>query len=199
MKPLFKRLFLLTLTISSLSCSHDDDPAPVVPTPPVYEEQNPFEGYIIASGFTDVTPITTIQDTEFGLSFKPLVNGKITAIVTKFPTTNSHMRITFWNKSGSGSVIRTNYINVATAGEEITTVITPLNLVANNEYMISFNSSDWYDHRKPPGTSTDYPFTIGDISITAFGIKSGTEQSIPNSFTNMFYKGDVSFKFLRTE
>lgn len=201
MKTLTKNLFLLLIISSYLSCSNDDDPspAPVIPTPIVYEEQNPFTGYIIASGFTDVTPITTVQDTEFGLSFKPLVNGKITAIVAKFPTTNSYMRITFWNKSGSGSVIRTNYINVSTAGEEITTVITPLNLVANTEYMISFNSSDWYDHRKPPGTSTNYPFTIGDISITGFAIHGGLEQSIPNSFTDVFYKGDVSFKFLRTE
>jgi hypothetical protein len=199
MKTLTKNLFLLLVISSCLSCSNDDDPAPVIPTPTVYTEQNPFAAYLVAAGFTVVNPITTVQDTEFGLSFKPLVNGKITAIVAKFPVANPYMRITFWNKSGSGSVIRTNYINVSTAGEEITTFITPLNLVANTEYMISFNSSDWYDHRKPPGTSTDYPYTIEDITITGFGIKAGTEQSIPNSFTNIFYKGDVSFKFLRTE
>lgn len=199
MKTLFKRLFLLTLTISSLSCSHDDDPAPVVPTPPVYEEQNPLEGYLAATGFDHVTLGSTLVSAEFGISFKPLVNGKITAIVAKFPATNPHMRITFWDKSGGGSIIRTNYINVSTADEEITTVITPLNLVANNEYMITFNSNNWYAHRRSPMSSATYPITIGDIKITAYGIHDGPDQIIPNSFSDLVYKGDVGFKFLQTE
>ena len=191
MKTIKTTIAILAIAILAISCSKDDEPTPVVVIP----EQNPLAGYLTASGFDQkLTNRVDSGDYEFGYSFTPLVNGTITAIVAKIPDTHIGMRVTIWDKV-AGTVLRTETIDVATAGVEVTKAITALSLIKDKEYFITFNSNDWYDHRKTDGTAVTYPFTVGDIKVTGYSFALGTAQAIPNSPQTTYYAGDVSFKF----
>jgi hypothetical protein len=104
-------LFAITLFASSIlfiSCSKKDEP---IVTPTQAPEQNPLAGYLAATGFDQVTSNNiNLINSEFGLSFKPLVNGKITAFVVKIPDVNATLRMTIWNKT-AGTVLKTETIN----------------------------------------------------------------------------------------
>ena len=193
MKTIKTTITILAIAIFSISCSKDDEqaPAPVVVIP----EQNALAGYLTASGFDQkLTNQVNLSDYEFGYSFIPLVNGTMTAIVAKIPDTHIGMRVTIWDKV-AGTVLRTETIDVATAGVEVTKAITALSLIKDKEYFITFNSNDWYDHRKTDNTSVTYPFTVGDIKVTGYSYRTGTAQAMPNTPITTYYAGDVSFKF----
>jgi len=196
------RLALTTLSIcfaSSLllvSCSKDD-PAPTpTPTPlAVAPVQNPLAGYLTATGFNQKTVNNiNVGSYEFGYSFIPLVNGKMTAIVAKIPDVQMGLRVTVWNKT-TGAILRTESIDIPTAGVEVTKAMTALDLVKDTEYFLTFNSNDWYDRRRTDGTSVTYPVTVGDIKITSYSYHAGTTQTLPNSVQTTYYAGDCSFKF----
>lgn len=191
-----KSLVLVLLVTLSLSCSKDDDtttnPIPEIP------EKNPLAGYLESSGFNQMlTNQLDAGDYEFGISFIPLVNGKMTAIVCKIPDTHPAMRVTIWDKV-TGDVLRTEYVDMTAAGLEVTKIIEPLTLVKDKEYFLTFNSNDWYDHRRTDNANVTYPFTVEDIKITSYAYKSGASQSIPNSPQLGYYAGDCSFKFKKS-
>jgi hypothetical protein len=182
---------ILAIAILAISCSKDDEPTPVVVIP----EQNPLAGYLTASGFDQkLVNVVNSTDYEFGYSFTPLVNGTMTAIVAKIPDIHIGMRVTIWDKV-AGTVLRTESMDMTTAGVEVTKVINALSLIKDKEYFITFNSNDWYDHRKTDNSAVTYPFTIGDIKVTGYSFASGTAQAMPNTATTTYYAGDVSFKF----
>ena len=194
-KFLLKLALMLSLSLSVTNCSKDDDPVPTTVEPVLAPLQDPLAGYLSASGFNQkTTNNVNVSDYEFGYSFIPLVNGKITAIVAKIPDAHLAMRVTVWDKV-AGTPIRTETIDVATAGVEVTKQITALDLTKDKEYFITFNSNDWYDRRKTDGSVVTYPFTVGDIKITSYSFASGTAQAIPNSPQTTYYAGDCSFKF----
>lgn len=183
---------ILCLSIFAISCSKDDEATPETPLAP---EQNPLAGYLTASGFDQrTTNQVNLSNYEFGYSFIPLVNGKMTAIVVKIPDARTGMRVTVWDKV-AGSVLRTETIDIATAGVEVTKAITALDLVKDKEYFLTFNSNDWYDHRRTDNANVTYPFTVGDIRITSYAYRTGTDQGIPNVPTLSYYAGDCTFKF----
>jgi hypothetical protein len=157
--------------------------------------QNPMDGYLAASGFNQkVTNQVNLGDYEFGYSFIPMVNGKITSIIAKLPDVRSGMRVTIWDKA-TATVLRTELIDVASSGVEVTKAITALDLVQNKEYFITMNSNDWYDRRKTDSSPATYPITVGDIKITSYSFISGAAQAMPNSPQTTYYAGDVSFTF----
>ncbi len=158
-------------------------------------EVNPLQSYLIITGFNEnKTDLINDGDYEFGISFKPLVDGKITALVVKIPDVNAALRLTLWNKT-AGTILKTETIDYATAGVEVTKAITAVDVVAGTEYMVSFNSNDWYDRRRTDLSSITYPVTVGDLSITSYAYKNGTAQSLPNNQSLFYYAGDISFKF----
>jgi Domain of unknown function (DUF4082) len=196
MKTIKTKIAILMLAFLSISCNKDDDPAP---TPPAANpEVNPLEAYLIATRFSEQTSNQLNQgDYEFGLSFKPIVNGKITAFVVKIPDANASLRMTIWNKT-TASVLKSETINYATAGVEVTKAISPIDVVAGTEYFVTFNSNDWYDRRKTNGTNASYPIIVGDISITGYSFKDGSAQAMPDSPQLGYYAGDISFKFQKS-
>ncbi len=184
---------ILVTSIIIISCSKDDPaPTPVQPVV-IAPEQNPLPGYLIATGLSQITPNVNSSDYEMGFSFIPLVNGKITAVVVKIPDARLAMRVTFWDKT-TATPIRTQTFNFPTAGVELTQPISPLDLVKDKEYMISFNTNDWYEHKKPTGNAV-YPVTVGDIKITGYSFIIGTAQVMPTISPTTIYEGDCSFKF----
>jgi hypothetical protein len=181
----FKIILLVGISVLAFSCKKETS----------NPEVNPLESYLIATGFNEkTTNQIDLGNYEFGLAFKPLVNGKITALVVKIPDVNAALRMTIWNKT-SATILKTETINYATAGVEVTTAISGINLTAGTEYMVTFNSNDWYDRRRNASTNATYPVTVGDISITAYSFISGSAQSLPNSPQLSYYAGDISFKF----
>jgi hypothetical protein len=187
MKTIKTTLVILAASLFTISCSKDEDiKAPL---------QNPLAGYLAATGFDQkIVNRPNSGDYEFGYSFIPLVNGKMTAIVVKIPDAHLGLRVTIWDKA-TATVLRTESVDVASAGVEVTKEINALDLTKDKEYLITFNSNDWYDHKKTDGTGVTYPFTVGDLKITSYSFISGTAQAIPNSVQTTYYAGDLSFKF----
>lgn len=193
-KLFLKLALLLSLSLSLTNCSKDDDP---LPTPPVVLAplQDPLAGYLSATGFDQKTTNNVNSgDWEFGYSFIPLVNGKMTAIVVKIPDARLGMRVTVWDKV-AGTFIRTESIDIVTAGVEVTKQITALDLIKDKEYILTMNSSDWYFRSRTNDAAVTYPFTVGDIKITSYLIRLGTAQVIPNTPVSIYYSGNCSFKF----
>jgi hypothetical protein len=186
---------LLSLELVVTSCSKNDDPI-VTPLPvAVVPLQDPLNGYLVASGFNQVTTsIVNDSFSEFGYGFTPSVNGKITAIVVKIPDANAALRVTIWDKA-TGGILRTETVNVTAANTEITNTINSLDLIQNKEYVISMNSDDYYIHSKTDNSNATYPFIVGDLKITSYLIRDGNQQVIPNSSRVSGYIGDCSFKF----
>ena len=194
-KILLKLALLLSLSLSVTYCSKDDDPAPTPVEPVLAPLQDPLAGYLTASGFSQKNVDNVNNgDYEFGYSFIPLVNGKMTAIVAKLPASRLAMRVTIWDKVTS-AILRTETIDVATANVEVTKQITALDLVKDKEYFISMNSNDWYNRSKTDNSSVTYPFTVGDIKITSYAFGNGTSQTMPIASQTTYYAGDCSFKF----
>lgn len=183
---------LSILTTGLFGCSSDDGGSTSVPS------QNPLSGYLTTTGFNEkTTNYVNSGDYEFGFSFIPQANGKITALTAKIPDVRSGMRVTIWDKEAA-TILRTELMDVTSSGVEITKQITELNLLKDKEYVITFNSNDWYDHRKNDSSNASYPVAVGDIQITSYGYKTGTEQSMPNVFPLNYYAGDLTFTFVKS-
>ena len=194
-KLFLKSALLLSLSLSVTNCSKDDDP---VPTPPevLAPLQDPFPGYLAASGFNQkrTAVASSDNDGELGYSFIPLVNGKMTAIVVRIPDVRLGMRVTVWDKV-NGTILRTELLDVSSSGVEVIKQITALDIVKDKEYFITMNTNDWYNYRRTDNTAVTYPFTVGDIKITSYSYKSGTAQLMPNISVPSHCAGDCSFKF----
>jgi hypothetical protein len=199
MKKLILVVSIFTLIFTACKKKSKDATPVEAPAATVYPEQNPLAGYLSASGFNQkTTNQMNLGDYEFGISFKATVTGKITALVAKIPDVRSSMRVTIWDKM-AGTIYRTELMDITSSGVEVTKTIAALELVKDKEYFITFNSNDWYDHRKTDGSSVTYPFTVGDIVITGYSFKDGAAQALPDSPQTTYYAGDISFKFQRTE
>lgn len=182
----FKTIIIVTLCALAFSCKKKETANPDV---------NPMQAYLSATGFDQDTIIrTNVGYSEFGLSFKPLVNGKITALVVKIPDTNASLRLTFWNKS-TATALKAEILNYSTANKEVVTAISPINVVVGTEYMVTVNSDDIYDYRRNNGSAVTYPITVGDISVTGYAYNLGTTQTLPNQYETNYFGGDISFKF----
>ncbi len=186
MKNTITILALFILVALVFSCNKGED---------VVSVQDPLNGYLSASGFNqNINEFTGGQNQEFGYSFVPLVNGKITAIVVKLPLSNQTLRVTIWNKT-TGNVLRATIIDVSNGNKKITQKIIPLTLFKDNEYFITMNSRDYYRHTKIDESNVVYPIIVGDIKITSYAYKMTATQSIPTINLINNYSGDCSFKF----
>ncbi len=192
MKTLKTIIAILALTIFTFSCSKDDVvtsiPAVLAPW------QDPLSEYLVISGFGERKENVFDSSINRGLSFIPLVNGKITAIVTKLPGVRSGLRATIWDKA-SGIALRTELIDVNTINDTTIKQIIPLDVLKDKEYYITLNTNIFYYRTKRDGTNATYPFIIGDIKITSYAISSSNAQVMPNIIQTDFYGGDCSFKF----
>lgn len=196
MKTIKIFLSITILATVLFSCSKDDDNQ-VIPTP-VVNEQNPLSGYLTATGFNEKTDnVINNVDFELGLSFIPQANGKITELIVKIPDVHPDMRITVWDKA-TAAILRTELIDVTSSGVEIKKLIAPLDLVKDKEYMITYNTNDWYSHHRNDSFGVTYPVTVADVKITSFGYKSGTTQALPDTFIASLYAGDLSFTFVKS-
>ncbi len=197
---IIRRMTLLLLSgigLFSTGCKKDN-PAPA-PAPIVYPEQNPIPAFRTAAGFNQqMNAVINNADNEFGIRFTPTVNGKINSVIVRIPGTRAGLRVTIWD-AATQAILRTETIDVTTAGTEAVKIITPVQLLKDNEYVISMNSDDWYYRTRTNNSAATYPVTAGDIKITGYGYTNGPAQKYPAGFTVFSFAGDLSFYFQRTE
>ena len=94
----FRTIIIIALCALTFSCKKKET---------ANSEVNFLSAYLAATGFDeDTTVIVNSGFYEFGLSFKPLVNGKITAVVVKIPDVNTSLRVTIWDKA-TANVLKT--------------------------------------------------------------------------------------------
>lgn len=78
-----KTIIILLFTIVIISCSKEENKTPIV-----YGEENPLNGFLSQLFYYEET-YTYINElggiAQVGMSFTPLVKGKINAIVVKNP------------------------------------------------------------------------------------------------------------------
>lgn len=163
MKNTFKKIAAIALlSIAFLtSCSKDDEPTPVT-----YQEENPIPTFLINSGFnSSMATIAPGGNMESGFGFIPRVKGKIKTIKVKLHVPNSNLRVTLWDKA-TGQPVATNYMNIASAGVEVTMPITEIVLQKDKEYVFSIQSGYYYQYQKAGAAIQTYPVTAGNISIT---------------------------------
>jgi hypothetical protein len=183
--PIFR---LVALFFALLTSCHNDEP---IQAPRVMER------YLEQAGFTDVTDQIDVEDREFGIKFKPVVDGSIHLIVTSLPVAIPVYRITIWD-ADQQLILRSDSIKVSEVGPRInrdTKIMLPtsVNLTAGKEYMVTINSNDWYEYK---GTSEAiYPFQVDNILITGFGYTVGTDLTFPTEFPTSYYAGNLDFSF----
>jgi hypothetical protein len=190
-----KSVLLVLLTMAIFSCRKKE---------PVYTEESFAVGYLNQTGFLESTAKTINSFAyEKGLEFKPKVNGKITSLLVQIPDIRTDLRIIIWDKA-TKSPLRTEIVNVAVANTQYNFDIKDIELQKDKEYAITMNSGDFYIRKKSDGSSVVYPFTIGNITILAFGIGYealpglNTLPIYPSGKVYNYYLGDLFFKFIQT-
>lgn len=141
MKNLKTILSLLSIALFTISCSDDNEK-------PTFKTENPLEAYYTQAGFTISAAENITKNFEFGLVFTPLVKGSIKAITLKLPAENPAVRVTIWDYTKK-TILRTETLNVAKAGVQVSEQISELALDKDKKYMITVNSRSWYIKYKP--------------------------------------------------
>jgi hypothetical protein len=189
-------VIMIAFAALTISCSSDDD----APTAPVFLEENPIPALIADAGYSETSITDLASSAEVGYSFTPLVSGKINALMLSLPVANANTRVTLWDVD-TQQAIQTIYVSVPTAATEVIKKITPIALVKNKKYALSFfNGKIYYLHSSPTSTSIPYPRTYGNIKIDDIVmVYTNGLQSFPTGDgLSSAYMGDVSMKFQQT-
>lgn len=186
----------LALTLVLLAgCSKKDKPEPVV-----YGEEDPLPGFLARSFYSQET-YTWINElggvAQYGMSFVPLVNGKINSLVIKIPAANDALKVIIWDKA-TKSKVRVETVKIAAANTLVTKAITPLVLVKDKEYVITMFTDDFYARNKTGNGVGSFPVISGNIKVTASVSGSATNELFPLGGSGNQYFGDCSFLFQQT-
>lgn len=191
-----KLIAVLFALVAITGCRKDDD----TPAEKLFPKENPLAMYFQKTGFDEELDKFTNTDFpyESGLGFVPKVKGKINAVTIKIPDDAANVRVTIWDATTKTS-IRTITISSVKADVEMKQAIDPLEIVPTGNYMITFNSDDYYVRKRTDGLDVTYPVDAGNISITGYSYSIGTAQTFPTYLRTNYYGGDVSFVFQQTE
>lgn len=187
-------LALCLALVSLNACSSDDDN---VATEDTYTPETFFETFITNDAFGSEDSYTSTNYIyEFGLTFTPIVKGKITHLNVKIPVANSALRITIWDVT-TKTVLRTETVNIATGATATEFDIADLELTKDTPYCISMNTGSYYYYSLDKAV-TSFPLTIGNIQIDGIIYRRTTAQIYPDQYTNASnYYGNLSFTFLQ--
>jgi hypothetical protein len=191
-----KTIIILLFTIVIISCSKEENKTPII-----YGEENPLNGFLSQLFYYEET-YTYINElggiAQVGMSFTPLVKGKINAIVVKIPTINNNLKVAIWDKQ-TRAKLRVEYLNVTSANSFITKEITPLELSKDKEYVITMFSDDYYARNRTDNAVGEFPVISGNIKMTKSVTGEGETELYPLSGSGNQYFGDCSFNFQQTE
>lgn len=187
-------LILLFSLLIITGCRKDDEPEQTV----VYQEESPFQDFLSAIGYnTQSTKIDDDYSWSLGLNFTPLVKGKINGVKVKLPAANPQLKITIWNAL-TGTIIRTETVNVAAANTQYTFTFSPLELQKDQPYIISFLSDDFFIYQKTTGQNGTFPVKVGNINIekTSYALSSNLyTPTFPDKSEGSAAYGDLDMIF----
>jgi len=148
------------------------------------------------AGFTDVTEKINVEDREFGIKFKSVVDGVISGISMQVPDEIAELRITMWDADQqivlSSDIVKSHRSPTFPAYTKIQGMA-HYQVTAGKEYMLTINGNDWYEYK---GTSeATYPIQVDNILITGFGYAVGTDLTFPNEFPTSYFAGNVDIVF----
>lgn len=193
---------LIILSIVLFSCNkNEDNPA----QSKIYPEENPIAEFITATRINEFGAIVNTSSTspkEIGFSFKPLVSGNLNSVFLRIPDIGDSVRITIWDVATRFPIYTGDNIkNLSNKASGNIFIINPIKLIKNKEFMITMNTTSYYEYRRNDYSNINYPVTNGNILITGFyyAITPNGNRVFPlNSYQNLF-QGNVSFNFQRTE
>lgn len=188
-------MLFFAVAMATTSCKKEDK------TPIIYGEENPLNGFLSQLFYLQETYNWVNEPSgiaQLGMSFKPLVNGKINALVVKIPSTNNNLKIIIWDKATKAK-LRVETMNITTSNTTTTKEITPLVLTKNKEYVITMFSDDYYARNKTDNTVGEFPITSGNFQMTGSITGNGDTELYPLGGSGNQYFGDCSFNFQRTE
>lgn len=187
MKKLFFKFLGIGFAAILATCSDDEKSSKAT-------GYDPLKDYLTEAGLIPQDTLVDAGDYEFGISFRAAVPGNITAVVVKLPDNETNIRVTIWDAE-TETVLRTETVSTVKAHKEKTMSIDPLPLEADHDYMITFNSDDWYDFEREDGEPVVYPIEAGPISVLGYSYFTGVAQSFPDSPQDTYYAGNLSFLF----
>jgi hypothetical protein len=187
-----KLTFMITLgCITYASCIKkvNTDTCPAGP-------ESPLNGFIANSNFNGVAPLRqqSVPTDEIGFTFRPKVNGRITAFKLKVPNTVSDVPVTLWDGT-SKMKIKTVLMNTNASDAVATTNITPIEVLAGATYVISMNSNNSYDYFNT-NAGTAYPISVCNIDVLNCCYNFGFGTAYPGGvYANTKFRAGVDFIF----
>ena len=195
MKSIQVTIGILALSIFTISCSKDDDP---LPAKALFPEENFLQGYLTTSNFNQqVSSQNTSEYYNYGIAFKPKVNGTINSIVIKLPSSDGGVVVRIW-KVSTQVLLKTIPVVVATNNLEVTIPIDKVPLLKDEEYIVTMKVNSCFVRKRTNGSSVTYPIEIDNIKIT--NVIDTSINSYPGNNSRLnYYFGDISFNFQQTE
>lgn len=188
-------ILILVMMVFLFSCKNDNTAAPT--TTVVYQEENPLTSFLATTGLNLIaSPFSNTTAFEMGYAFKPKVRGIIKGLTVKLPYVNGSLKVTIWDKV-TATVVRSTYVNVATANQDISVTIPNLELTQNTDYVISMYTNMFYNHKRTDNANVVFPVDAGNISIT--GSYTNAITSMPATTNASSFCGDFSFIFQQTQ
>jgi hypothetical protein len=162
--------------------------------------ENPLANFLAKSTFTKFEPLRQqgVPTDEIGFTFRPRVNGTITAVSIKVPNVASDVPVTLWDGT-TKSQIKTVLISTSASDVTATVSVTPISLIAGNTYVISMNTNNSYDYQNADA-GTSYPVSVCNIDILNCCYNYGFGTSFPGTiYANTKFRGHVDFTFVAEE
>jgi hypothetical protein len=181
---------LLLLSVALISCTKKCVKGP----------ESPLTGFLAKSTFLRNEPLRQqgVPTDEIGFTFRPKVNGTITAFSIKVPNTVVDVPVTLWDGE-SKAQIKTVLISTTASDLLATKTITPIAVAAGKTYVISMNTNNSYDYQNADA-GTAYPITVCNIDILNCCYNFGFGTSYPGGvYANTKFRGHVDFTFEAAE
>lgn len=154
-------LFTCTLFCIGILVSCDKKNDPVV-------EESPFFVFFDQASITIDTIPVAASTWQYGFTFKPLLDGRITQLGIKLPATGS-FTVKLWDLSGgTGTVLSEQSVNSVTAHTPAFVTIPAIDVKKNATLGVTVLANSFYHVKKQDATAFAFPLPVGNISITSF-------------------------------
>ena len=177
-----------------VSCSKTDDNSGAKT---VFPEENFLQSFLTITNFNQQISnqsVTSYQN--FGITFKPQVNGTINSIVLKLPQSDGNVIIRIW-KVSTQALLKTFPVVAAANNIEVTTTIDKIPLLKDEEYIITMKVKSWFYRKRTNSSNVSYPVLVNNINI--INVVNFNIDTFPSASLNNYYAGDISFNFQQTE
>jgi hypothetical protein len=186
MKNLLMPLFLLILLTNA--CKKDEA---------VNASEVPLAKFFADSTIKFGSKVTNSSYFEYGQRFQVSKAGKITKLGVRTPSPGTY-RVVIWDVD-TKTVIGQKTVEQTTGNEQVWGDITPLSLVFNKQYYVTYLANNWNIVYPKTGTEFSYPIVKGNVVLLAYGYAGSTVGSIakyPTTEPKTYIAGFVDFTFL---